>query len=146
MSVKVELGVASQSGHLISCHVLGCCDGAERLYRPGFAYQEAGIALLDPRDAATAQRSLFAPGRDTAPLMQGDRPGVNSIHPHASLRSDCPLCRGLECPVSNGMGVQFRRNRHWKQSLSRTTPRPAAEAGHAAHFCIQQEKWTQTRP
>ncbi len=44
--------------------------GLKRIYRPGFAYQKAGVALLDLSDAATAQMSLFSPAKDNTRLMQ----------------------------------------------------------------------------
>jgi DNA polymerase V len=58
----------------------------KRIYRPGYAYQKAGVALLNLTDAATAQRSLFAPTRDNAKLMEVmDR--INALWGRGTLRS-----------------------------------------------------------
>lgn len=58
----------------------------KRIYRPGYAYQKAGVALLNLADAATAQRSLFAPARDNTKLMEVmDR--INAIWGRGTLRS-----------------------------------------------------------
>jgi DNA polymerase V len=58
----------------------------KRIYRPGYAYQKAGVALLNLTDAATAQRSLFAPTQDNARLMEVmDR--INAIWGRGTLRS-----------------------------------------------------------
>lgn len=58
----------------------------DRLYRPGYAYQKAGVALLHLSDAATAQASLLATVPDNARLMQVmDR--INAIWGRGTLRS-----------------------------------------------------------
>lgn len=58
----------------------------DRLYRPGYAYQKAGIALLSLSSAATAQADLFAAAPGNAPLMQAmDR--INAIWGRGTLRS-----------------------------------------------------------
>jgi DNA polymerase V len=44
--------------------------GLKRIYRPGYAYQKAGIALLDLSAAGTAQMGLFSRTRDNLRLMQ----------------------------------------------------------------------------
>ena len=58
----------------------------DRLYRPGYAYQKAGVALLHLSDAATAQASLLAALPDNTRLMQAmDR--INAIWGSGTLRS-----------------------------------------------------------
>ena len=42
----------------------------KRIYKPGYAYQKAGIALFDISSAASRQRGLFAPARDNSRLMK----------------------------------------------------------------------------
>lgn len=60
--------------------------GLKRIYRPGFAYQKAGVALIDLTDAANRQMSLFSTARDNTPLMQAmDR--INAIWGRGTLRS-----------------------------------------------------------
>ncbi len=43
--------------------------GLRRIYRPGYAYQKAGVMLMDLRDAGTVQGSLFPGGRNLSALM-----------------------------------------------------------------------------
>jgi DNA polymerase V len=60
--------------------------GLKRIYRPGFAYQKAGVALLSLSDAATAQMSLFSRSKDNGKLMAAmDR--INGIWGRGTLRS-----------------------------------------------------------
>jgi len=60
--------------------------GLKRIYRPGFAYQKAGIALLDLTDARTPQMNLFSTTKDNTKLMQVmDR--INAIWGRGTLRS-----------------------------------------------------------
>jgi DNA polymerase V len=60
--------------------------GLKRIYRPGFAYQKAGIALLDLTDARTPQMNLFSTTKDNKKLMQVmDR--INAIWGRGTLRS-----------------------------------------------------------
>lgn len=60
--------------------------GLKRIYRPGFAYQKAGVALLNLVDAGTVQMNLFAKTRDNPRLMQVmDR--VNGIWGRGTLHS-----------------------------------------------------------
>ncbi len=60
--------------------------GLKRIYRPGYAYQKAGVALLDLSDAATPQLDLFATARDNSRLMQVmDR--INETWGRGTLRS-----------------------------------------------------------
>jgi DNA polymerase V len=60
--------------------------GLRRIYRAGFAYQKAGVALLNLTDAATAQMSLFSNAKDNTCLMQVmDR--INGIWGRGTLRS-----------------------------------------------------------
>jgi DNA polymerase V len=66
----------------------------ERLYRPGYAYQKAGIALLSLSSAATAQADLFAATPGNARLMQAmDR--INAIWGRGTLRS---AAEGIDKP------------------------------------------------
>jgi DNA polymerase V len=60
--------------------------GLRRIYKPGFAYQKAGIALLDLRPRAQAQRGLFSNNENRAELMQVmDR--INATYGSGTLRS-----------------------------------------------------------
>ena len=60
--------------------------GLKQIYRPGFAYQKAGIALMSLRDAGTVQMNLFSKARDHTALMQVmDR--VNAIWGRGTLHS-----------------------------------------------------------
>ena len=60
--------------------------GLKRIFRPGFAYQKAGVALLDLSDASHRQMSLFSTAKDNRKLMQVmDR--VNAIWGRGTLRS-----------------------------------------------------------
>lgn len=60
--------------------------GLQRIYRPGFAYQKAGVALLDLSDGRTPQRDLFSTARDNTKLMQVmDR--INATWGRGTLRS-----------------------------------------------------------
>jgi DNA polymerase V len=60
--------------------------GLKRIYKPGFAYQKAGIALLDLSPQANAQIPLFASTPDRHDLMQVmDR--INATFGRGSLRS-----------------------------------------------------------
>jgi DNA polymerase V len=60
--------------------------GLKRIYRPGFAYQKAGVALLNLSDAGTPQLALFSKARDNTRLMQTmDR--INAVWGRGTLRS-----------------------------------------------------------
>ena len=60
--------------------------GLKRIFRPGFAYQKAGVALLNLTDAATPQMALFSSARDNSRLMQAmDR--INALWGRGTLRS-----------------------------------------------------------
>lgn len=43
--------------------------GLKKIYRPGFAYQKAGVALMNLRDAGTVQMILFSKAKDNTRLM-----------------------------------------------------------------------------
>lgn len=43
--------------------------GLKQLYRPGFAYQKAGVALLNLSAAGTPQMDLFSTARDNTRVM-----------------------------------------------------------------------------
>lgn len=58
----------------------------KRIYRPGFAYQKAGVALLDLSAAGTVQLNLFSKARDNTRLMQVmDR--INDVWGRGTLHS-----------------------------------------------------------
>ena len=58
----------------------------KKLYRPGFAYQKAGVALLDLSDGGATQFNLFSTHHDNPRLMQVmDR--INSVWGRGTLRS-----------------------------------------------------------
>ena len=60
--------------------------GLKRIYRPGFAYQKAGVAFLNLTDAGTPQGDLFSKARDNTRLMQAmDR--INANWGKGALRS-----------------------------------------------------------
>ncbi|MDP1957219.1 MAG: S24 family peptidase, partial [Rhodocyclaceae bacterium] len=60
--------------------------GLKRIYRPGFAYQKAGVALLNLSAAATPQLNLFSKTKDNTRLMQVmDR--INGIWGRGTLHS-----------------------------------------------------------
>ena len=62
--------------------------GLKRIYRPGFgfAYQKAGVALLNLTDAATPQLEMFSATKDNTKLMQVmDR--INAVWGRGTLRS-----------------------------------------------------------
>lgn len=42
----------------------------KKIYRPGYAYQKAGVILMDLRDAGTVQADLFSGPHDNPALMQ----------------------------------------------------------------------------
>ena len=42
----------------------------KKIYRPGYAYQKAGVVLMDLRDAGTVQADLFSRAHDNPALMQ----------------------------------------------------------------------------
>ncbi|MEO8411905.1 MAG: DUF4113 domain-containing protein, partial [Propionivibrio sp.] len=42
----------------------------KKIYRPGFAYQKAGVALMNLQDAHTVQLTLFTKDRNNTRLMQ----------------------------------------------------------------------------
>lgn len=78
--------------------------GLKRIYKPGYAYQKAGIALLSLTDATTAQRDLFSKSRDNTKLMQAmDR--INGIWGRGTLRS---AAEGIE--------------KSWKMKRERVSP------------------------
>jgi DNA polymerase V len=58
----------------------------KRIYRSGYAYQKAGVALINLTDAATSQMSLFSKAKDNRRLMQVmDR--INTVWGRGTLRS-----------------------------------------------------------
>mgnify|MGYP003376849014 FL=1 len=60
--------------------------GLKRIYRPGFAYQKAGIALMNLRDSGTVQMNLFSKSKDNTRLMQVlDR--INEVWGRGTLHS-----------------------------------------------------------
>ncbi len=60
--------------------------GLRRIYKTGFAYQKAGVALLDLRPRAQAQLGLFSNNENRGALMQVmDR--INATYGSGTLRS-----------------------------------------------------------
>jgi DNA polymerase V len=86
----------------------------KRIYRAGYAYQKAGVALINLTDAATSQMSLFSKSKDNRRLMQVmDR--INTIWGRGTLRS---AAEGIE------KGWKMKRERmspgyttNWEQVL-----------------------------
>jgi DNA polymerase V len=60
--------------------------GLRRIYRSGFAYQKAGVALIDLTDKANVQMSLLSSARDNSQLM-GVMDRINAIWGRGTLRS-----------------------------------------------------------
>ena len=58
----------------------------KKIYRPGYAYQKAGVALMDLRDAGTTQLNLFATNLDNPRLMQA-MDHINAVWGRGTLRS-----------------------------------------------------------
>ncbi len=78
--------------------------GLKRIYREGFAYQKAGVALLNLSAAGTPQLDLFSNARDNTRLMAVmDR--INGIWGRGTLRS-----------AAEGSG------REWKMKRERMSP------------------------
>jgi DNA polymerase V len=78
--------------------------GLKRIYRPGFAYQKAGVALLNLSATATPQLNLFSQSKDNTRLMQVmDR--INDIWGRGTLRS---AAEGIE--------------KSWKMKRERVSP------------------------
>ncbi len=83
--------------------------GLKRIYRQGYAYQKAGVALLDLTDKANRQLNLFSPARDNTALMQVmDR--INATWGRGTLRS---AAEGIE--------------KGWKMKRERMSPRFTTE-------------------
>lgn len=60
--------------------------GLKRIYRPGFAYQKAGVVLLNLSDASAVQLTMFSSAKDNARLMQVmDK--INGMWGRGTLRS-----------------------------------------------------------
>jgi DNA polymerase V len=78
--------------------------GLKRIYRPGYAYQKAGVALMNLSNATNSQMSLFSTVRDNSRLMEVmDR--INGIWGRGTLHS---AAEGL--------------NKNWKMKRERTSP------------------------
>jgi DNA polymerase V len=60
--------------------------GLQRIYRPGFTYQKAGVALLSLSDAGTPQLALFSKVRDNTTLMNV-MDQINAVWGRGTLRS-----------------------------------------------------------
>ena len=60
--------------------------GLKRIYQPGFAYQKAGVALLDLSPQAQAQMHLFSTSPDRAALMRV-MDQINTAYGRGALRS-----------------------------------------------------------
>ena len=87
-----------------------------KIYLPGFAYQKAGVALLDLTDAGAPQLSLFLTARDNARLMQAmDR--INATWGRGTLRS---AAEGI------GKGWKMKRERMSPGYTSRWDQLPVA--------------------
>ena len=77
----------------------------KNIYRPGYAYQKAGVCLMDLSDAATVQKSLFCSGKDNTRLMQTlDRInatfGRGTLHSAAEgVRQEWTMKREMKSPA-----------------------------------------------
>lgn len=91
--------------------------GLRRLYKPGYAYQKAGIALLDLRPRAQAQLGLFANHADRGALMRVmDR--INATYGSGTLR-----------PAAEGMRQGWRMKRERKSPAYTTQWHELPEVG-----------------
>jgi DNA polymerase V len=78
--------------------------GLRGIYQPGYAYQKAGVALLNLTDSATSQMSLFSKTKDNTKLIRVmDR--INGMWGRGTLRS-----------AAEGIG------REWKMKRERGSP------------------------
>jgi DNA polymerase V len=77
----------------------------KKIYRPGYAYQKAGVCLMDLSDAATVQKSLFCSSKDNTRLMQAmDRInatfGRGTLHSAAEgMRKEWTMKREMKTPA-----------------------------------------------
>ena len=78
--------------------------GLKRIYRPDFAYQKAGVALIDLTDKASAQMSLFSQSKDNTRLM------------HVMDRINGIWGRGTLCSAAEGI------QKEWKMKRERMSP------------------------
>lgn len=75
--------------------------GLKRIYRPGFAYQKAGIALMNLSDGGMPQKDMFSQVKDNSSLM-GVMDRINAVWGRGTLRS---AAEGIE------KGWSMRRER-----------------------------------
>ena len=77
----------------------------KKIFRPGYAYQKAGVCLMDLSDAATVQKSLFSTCKDNTRLMQTlDRInatfGRGTLHSAAEgVRKEWTMKREMKSPA-----------------------------------------------
>lgn len=77
----------------------------KKIYRPGYAYQKAGVCLMNLSDAATVQKSLFCSGKDNTRLMSAiDRInatfGRGTLHSAAEgVRQEWTMKREMKSPA-----------------------------------------------
>jgi DNA polymerase V len=73
----------------------------ERVFRPGYLYQKAGVALLDLSPATAQAQDLFVTARDNARLMQAmDR--INALWGRGTLRSAAEGCNDAAWRMKRG--------------------------------------------
>lgn len=82
-SLTIPLSEATDDTLRLTQAALWCL---KRIYRSGFAYQKAGVALLNLTDATTRQMSLFSNLKDNTRLMQ-TMDHINGIWGRGTLRS-----------------------------------------------------------
>lgn len=83
--------------------VMWALKGLKRIYRPGFAYQKAGVMLSELRPKAMAQASLFVdPETDRGQRLMATLDVINQRWGRGTLRS---AAEGMEKPW------QMRRQR-----------------------------------
>jgi DNA polymerase V len=81
--------------------------GLKRIYQPGYAYQKAGIALLNLTDVKSQQASLFATCNDNPALMKTmDR--INKLWGRGTLRSAADKSRPYGATESRPNGASKR--------------------------------------
>lgn len=86
--------------------------GLRRIYRPGFAYQKAGIVLMNLSDATNQQASMFCTHRENDRLMAViDR--VNAIWGRGTLRSAATGVSKSWVMKREKMSPQYTT--HWEQ-------------------------------
>lgn len=79
--------------------------GLKKIYKPGYAYQKAGVVLMNLMDASTVQMNLFSKAKDHSRLMRvvdqiNDNWGKGTLHLAAEgVRKDWSMKREKKSPA-----------------------------------------------